>query len=171
MKTTLMFALMSLAMLAKPAFATDIASTRETVSRLAGAIQQTTQPVVPNSATSMNGSKVAQEAGTDDGVIAVCLTTKDSAESCGSSFTAQLPARVAVCDLDDVGLSGCLARHAASLVNHGPRARQAFAVTLQYPNGFTDHTEVLLPLGKSQRDAERYAMESYPGTVALVSGK
>ena len=73
------------------------------------------------------------------------------------------PAHVAVCDVEDVGFSGCLSKYADALVKHAPRARQTFFVMVQTRDGQMVDKTVLMPRGKSGDEAAQFALAEFPG--------
>lgn len=73
---------------------------------------------------------------------------------------------VAVCDVDDVGLGGCLEKYASSLVKHADRARYV------YQFNASEHEQpaitVLVTAKQTERDAQQMALDSASNT-SIVS--
>lgn len=72
---------------------------------------------------------------------------------------------VAVCDVDDVGLAGCLEKYAASLVKHAAVAKRVYQ--------FTGHNEdariitVLATARQTEHDAEQMADGHLPDAAII----
>jgi hypothetical protein len=67
---------------------------------------------------------------------------------------------VAICDVEDVGLAGCLEKYASSLVKHPNAAKLAYQVNIDSDD--TDHRSVtvLVTAKQTASDAEKMALSS-----------
>lgn len=72
---------------------------------------------------------------------------------------------VAVCDVDDVGLAGCLEKYASSLVKHAAVAKRVYQFT-----GHDENTRIVTVLAtakQTERDAEQMATGYLPDAVII----
>lgn len=124
-------------------------STAQTVSQIAGSIIQSTgKPSTPAAPPSVHVPANAPRNAED--IKAVCLTSGANTAGCDTHAP-----YVAVCDVDDVGLAGCLQKYAASLVKHAAVAKHVYQ--------FADHDNdpraitVLVNARQTEQDAQRMA--------------
>lgn len=124
-------------------------SAAQTVSQVAGSIiQSTSKASVQLPPPSAHAPAIAPRDAED--IKAVCLTSGTNMQGCDTHAP-----HVAVCDVDDVGLAGCLQKYAASLVKHAAVAKHVYQ--------FSDHDNdphaitVLVNARQTEQDAQRMA--------------
>lgn len=126
-------------------------STAPTVSHIAGSIIQSTgKPSVQVSPPSVHAPANAP-ADVED-IKSVCITSGANMEGCGAQVH---EAHVAVCDVDDVGLAGCLEKYAPSLVKHAAFAKHVYQFTGR--DSDTRTITVLANAAQTEQDAQRMA--------------
>jgi hypothetical protein len=128
-------------------------------------------------------------------VTAVCITSGSDASQCGQSATlAQAgcgasdkkadpgkssPAcdgnktartqHVALCDAEDVGLSGCLSKYATSLVRHPGIAEKAYQFSVRRDDRNLPDITVLVTAKQTEEDAAQMALDSMTSTRTASS--
>lgn len=77
---------------------------------------------------------------------------------------------VAICDVDDVGLAGCLEKYASSLVKHPDAAKHAYQVEVGNRDDAHRAITVLVTAKQTEHDAEKMALSGVASTpVASIN--
>jgi hypothetical protein len=149
--------------------------TPQTVTRIAkvagSVIQATVRPV----GTAIPNGPIGRE-----DVAAVCITSRPDVGQCGLPATlvqagcgaAGKPSsacqrdkvartqHVALCDAEDVGLSGCLSKYAASLVRHPDFAEKTYQFSVRRDDKNLPDITVLVTAKQTEQDAAQMALDS-----------
>jgi hypothetical protein len=157
------------------------------VAKVAGSVIQATVRSVDKATTS-------GPAGLED-VTAVCITSGSDVGQCGASANlAQADCKgssqradtgktssacrsnnvaraqhVALCDADDIGLSGCLSKYAASLVRHPGIAEKAYQFSVRRDDKNLPDVTVLVTAKQTEEDAAQMALNSMSSTTTASS--
>lgn len=128
-------------------------------------------------------------------ITAVCITSGSSADSCGQAATlAQAGCdtshkqaeggksssacegnrvaraqHVALCDAEDIGLSGCLSKYATALVRHPGIAEKAYQFSLRRDDKNLPDITVLVTAKQTEQDAVQMALDSMTSTRTASS--
>jgi hypothetical protein len=157
------------------------------VAKVAGSIIQ---------ATVRSVDKVTTSGPADlEDVTAVCITSDSNVGQCGASANlAQADCNasgqhantgkpssacqgnnvaraqhVALCDADDIGLSGCLSKYAASLVRHPGIAEKAYQFSVRRDDKSLPDITVLVTAKQTEEDAAQMALNSMSSTRTASS--
>jgi hypothetical protein len=158
--------------------------TPQTVTRIAKVAGSVIQATV----RSVDKATTAGPTGLED-IAAVCITSGTDVGQCGASATlAQAgcgtagkpsPAcegdkvahkqHVALCNAEDLGLSGCLSKYAASLVRHPDAAEQAYQFSVRRDDKNLPDITVLVTAKQTEQDATRMALDSMTSATTASS--
>ncbi|RUL64519.1 hypothetical protein EKH79_10850 [Dyella dinghuensis] len=149
--------------------------TPQTVTRVAKVAGSVIQATV----RSVDRATPAGPAGQDD-IAAVCITSGSDVGQCGVSATlaqagcgaAGKPLsschddkvaraqHVALCNAEDVGLSGCLSKYATALVRHPDMAEKAYQFSVRRDDKNLPDVTVLVSAKQTEQDAAQMALDS-----------
>jgi hypothetical protein len=152
------------------------------VAKVAGSVIQAT-------VRSVDRATPAGPAGVGD-VAAVCITSGSDVGQCGVSATLAQAAcsvagkplsachggdkvartqHVALCNAEDVGLSGCLSKYAAALVRHPDAAEKAYQFSVRRDDKNLPDVTVLVTAKQTEQDAAQMALDSMTSATTASS--
>jgi hypothetical protein len=142
--------------------------TPQTVTRVAKVAGSIIEATVRSVGTTTPAGPIGRE-----DVTAVCITSGPNVGQCGAIATlAQTDSRaqhVALCNAEDVGLSGCLSRYAASLVRHPDAAETAYQFSVRRDDKNLSDVTVLVTAKQTEQDAAQMALDSMTSATTASS--
>lgn len=160
--------------------------TPQTVTRIAKVAGSVIQATV----RSVDRAAPAGPTGMAD-IAAVCITSGSDAGQCGGSATlaqascsvAGKPSsacrgdklartqHVALCNAEDVGLSGCLSKYAAAVVRHPDAAEKAYQFSVRRDDKNLPDVTVLVTAKQTEQDAAQMALDSMTSAKTASSNR
>ena len=150
----------ALCLFAFPAW--SVAQTTQDASRIGGSIYPTV--IRPAPLAPAKPPAGARPLSTAQGITAVCLGSHGNATQCQAGLPDALPpSQIAFCDVQDVGLAGCLSRYATGLVKLPEAAARTLAFTVRDAQGTSGTVIVLATATQSEEAIATAALDGKPG--------